>query len=970
MGDHKKKTGFITWNIWTIFLFIILVLSIACMGGIAWVRQNYHSFQDFIVGEVAYTGTNKSGEWILFWALLVSGCVLAVILACVEKRHEYGKESGKENGRRKWLFLALLCFLPMLTHLVIYGRTTDIMIMLTAMMAGIVLIYREKSLYMAALYLCLYFAVESAAVLAALVFHVYVLGDYGVLLASACIFIILSCLLHRFPGDKKKFYERLLAVLQIPVPALLLIYLKDQYAYEGYTFQVNFPRRYVVIVCCLTAIMAACQLIKAAGVFRGKTTSGKRIWFPTVFSTFAFISYMPPAMLVQSDLHHHGEQILPWQQIVMLGQKAYEEYSPASGLFPMLTGAVNSLVFHGRAVEYGISYVLVALLFESIIIYLLYRRLGGEWTFFAAVVFHMPVYCRTWILLPVLLILSEGRLIKKRVRWLLCWVFLCFLSGLYYPLFGAALLLGTFPFGAIQLIEFIRNREWKESRWPEWLSGGGLLLMIGLLTPLLYRMAKHVLSLAGQSIDADGMAVIGNEPPGWFMPYLSHWKGYEQLYYILRILLGSLFVIMAIYLLVRYLKGNKERRKLLNGQFLLLGSIPAVLCICYTYTMVCMDEDWVGNLLSRSGHVILFVCGLAGLVVLFEVGKELLGRKNQALLIAMAFSIPFLLFYECGDYGFPFLEGETDGESYVIGEYSAKLQPYEINGSYVMITDEIKEQYPHVDFDRIGDGFIELETLQHLDKYAFIYEYLRQYDEQIEMLGFEQSQFYYFLLNEKAVYSGRTAIAKSRKASEAVIAAIDPEHTVVRQGISTLEQYYLYRFFVQAGYVYSEELGIYMPGSLYRKIYGCDGSLAGSPWAQLSDCGLVADAFGKSLDSMETCEKTQEDIENDISIQVPDENTAAVRIETSRPVDGGKADFLYIRLKNVQGGKMTVSFNGPDGEGGEAVSCDCGDGSLLIPVGTNPLWLLSSHTRIDIRIEGCKRVQDITVEEVSYYHLK
>lgn len=67
---------------------------------------------------------------------------------------------------------------------------------------------------------------------------------------------------------------------------------------------------------------------------------------------------------------------------------------------------------------------------------------------------------------------------------------------------------------------------------------------------------------------------------------------------------------------------------------------------------------------------------------------------------------------------------------------------------------------------------------------------------------------------------------------------------------------------------------------------------------------------------------------------------------------------------------MTVFFNGPDGEGGGAVSCDCGDGSLLIPVGTNPLWLLSSHTRIDIRIEGCKRVQDITVEEVSYYHLK
>lgn len=965
MGDHKKKTGFITWNIWTVFLFIILVLSIACIGGIAWVRQNYHSFQDFIVGEVAYTGTNKSGEWILFWALLISGCVLAVILACVEKRHEY----GEDNGRRSWLFLALLCFLPMLTHLAIYGRTTDTMIMLTAMMAGIVLIYKEKSLYMAALFLCLYFAVESAVVFAAMVFHVYVLGDYGVLLASACIFAILSCLFYRFPGDKKKFYERLLAVLQIPVPALFLIYLKDRYAYEGYTFQVDFPRPYVAVVCSLTAVMAACQLIKAAGVFRGKKTWGKRIWFPTVFSTFAFISYMPPAMLVQSDLHHHGEQILPWQQIVMLGQKAYEEYSPASGLFPMLTGALNGLVFHGKAVEYGISYVLVALLFESIIIYLLYRRLGGEWTFFVAAVFHMPVYCRTWILLPVLLILSERHLIKKRGRWLLSWVFLCFLSGLYYPLFGAALLLGTFPFGAIQLTEFIRNREWTESRWQEWLLGGGLLLLTGLSTPLLYRMAKHVLSLAGQSIDADGMAVVGNEPPGWFMPYLSHWKGYGQLYYILRILLGSLFVIMAVYLLVRYLKGIKERRRLLNGQFLLLGSIPAVLCVCYTYTMVCMDEDWVGNLLSRSGHVILFVCGLAGLVVLFEAGKDLLGRKNQALLIAMAFSIPFLFFYECGDYGFPFLEGATDWESYVIGEYSAKLQPYEVKSSYVMVTDEIKGQYPHVDFDRIGDGFIELETLQHLDKYAFIYEYLRQYDEQIEMLGFEQSQFYYFLLNEKAVYSGRTAIAKSRKASGTVIAAIDPEHTVVRQGISTLEQYYLYRYLVQAGYVYSEELGIYMPRSLHCRIYGCDGSLAGSTWAQPSDCGLVADAFGKSLDSMENCERTEEDVESGVRIQVQDDNSIMVHIDADRPVDGEKADFIYVRLKNTRGGKLTLSFNSLEGEGG-ALSCDCGDGALLIPVGINPLWLLSSHTQVAIRIEGCERPREVTVEEVAYYRLK
>lgn len=965
MMEHKKKTGFPVWNIWTIFFVIILFLSIACMGGIVWVQENFHSFQDFIVGEVAYTGTNKSGEWILFWALLISGCILVIVLACVERQHTHEEESFK--GKR--LLLTGLCFLPMLTHLVIYGRTTDLMIMITVMAAVLVFVYRDKSVYMAALYLCLYFAIESGGVLCAFIFRSYILGDYGVFLAAACIFIILACLLHKFPKDKEKFLKRLFAVLQIPVPALFLIYLKNQYAYEGYTFQVDFPRRYTAVVLFLFAVSVAYQFVKAAGVFKNKPVKGSGIWFPTVFSVFAFSSYMPPAMLVQSDLHHHGEQILPWQQIMELGQKAYEEYFPASGLFPMLAGAVNSLVFHGKAVEYGISYVLIALLFEGIIMYLLYRRLGGEWSLLAAVVFHMPVYCRTWILLPVLLILSEKGLIKKRARWLLCWVFLCFLSGLYYPLFGAALLFGTFPFGAIELIEFLRNREWKESGWQEWFFCGAVFVAVGLSAPLLYRMAGHILSMAGQSIDADGMTIIGNEPPEWFMPYLVHWKGYEPLYDALRILLGSLFVILAVYLLVRYLKGSRDRKRLMEGKFLLLSSIPAVLCICYTYTMVCMDEDWVGNLLSRSGHVILFVCGLLGIVVLFEAGGELLGGRNRAVLLAMAFSVPFLFFYDCKDYGFPFLEGVTDAESYVIGEYSAKLQPYEVRSNYVMVTDEIKEQYPHVDFDRIGDGFIELETLQHLDKYAFLYEYLRQYDQQIEMTGFEQSQLYYFLLNEKAVYSGRTAIAKSRKASEKVMDTIDLEHTVVRQGISPLEQYYLYRFLVRQGYVYSTELGIYMPQVLYRQIYGCEGSLTDSPWMQPADCGLTADAFGKSLDSMETCEKTGEDIKSSVSIQIEDEGTAAIHIETDRPVDGRETDFVYIRLQNVQGGKMTVSWNSMEGEGG-MINCDCGDGDLLIPAGINPSWLLSSHTQIDMRIGECEGPEKIKVEEVSYYRLK
>lgn len=68
------------------------------------------------------------------------------------------------------------------------------------------------------------------------------------------------------------------------------------------------------------------------------------------------------------------------------------------------------------------------------------------------------------MVLPVLLLLFDKALWEKPMHWLRCWIFSCFLAGLYYPLYGGALLLGTLPSGIRMLLRAIKETDWKTER--------------------------------------------------------------------------------------------------------------------------------------------------------------------------------------------------------------------------------------------------------------------------------------------------------------------------------------------------------------------------------------------------------------------------------------------------------------------------------------------------------------------------
>lgn len=964
----KQKRKLHVLNVWTVMGFSILCIVIFCHVGMQHVTDSFAKYTDFLVGNSALTFTNKTGEWSLFWSMLLLGSVLVVLLAFLQRKTAQTERIGEKT---KYVGYSLCCFLPMLIHLFIYGKTTPIMLVISAFCAALMCVFRKKAQGRIAFFICLYFAIEVFAVILGTKLENYWLGDRKVLCIALLFFALICCFRHFHKETGKGILSaQLEKAVQLFIPLLLLLYLKDRYEGTEGSIRILFPRRYELVVISVIILLIFSQLWQWR---RGKN----KIFFATAFSVFAFVSYVSPALILQSDLHHHGEQILPWQQIVELGQKAYEAYSPASGMFPMIPGAILHFVMKDSANAYGASYALFMLLFEFILMLLLYRRLGGEWTLFIAALFHMPVYCRTWVLLPALLLLSDKKLLANRLNWLTTWVLVCFLGGIYYPLFGAALLIGTLPFGAVQVLYFVVRKEWKKKRKAtEWIYLGLVLCLCTASVPFLLRMAKHVLSMAGQTIAVDGETILGQSTPDWFMPYLTDTAGLNEIYCLLRFSLGIIFVLFCFYFLARYLKmtflenHNKEslEQSFQNPKLLLLTAVPMILCICYTYTMVIMDEHWVSNLLSRSSHIIVFLCGILGVVILKEqdekefaacvsAAPEFVGA-TRAFFIAAAMSVPFWFFYQCGDYHFPELEGTTDDSSYVLGEYAAKLQPYQVKDGYICVTDDLRGQYPNVEWNRIGAGFVKEDVIQHTDKYEFVYAYLKQFDPQIRIMGFEQTQFYYYLLNEPAVYSGRTAIARSRTATKNIINSMEVAHTAVRPAVQPLGQYYLYRYLVSRGYCYSSELDLFLPPELYETIYGQKGSPEPYDWTMTDYCGNAAAAFGNSMESLCVMEETGK--------------TGAVvdgQIILDEPVVGMDADFLYLELENCTPEDAIVSVSW-DGDSARAVSCSLQNGKLLVPMGIDPGWLMGTHDTLNITIKSGDKNRKTSVRSWKLYHLQ
>ena len=943
---------------------MILLLLLICLAAVAVYKLlpvfsgSHQAFTDIILENVSLSGFNKSGELQLFWLILAIGAViLCAGMFLWDKKHTtapngLGTSAGASvtsiKEHRIPLYAGMVT-LPFAAYLVVFGQFSIPLFMgLIAFILSQSFCREFTSRILLTLVLT-YYALMSILTLGVHITAKAQFSDsliYGIAFSCGIALSIIAVIRHKKnAGDS--FSRHTLLLLQCFLPGLLSIWLVNDYLYQGQLITVPFAPGYVVFFAFFIGIALFLTIRQAVKFWNSHEKY--IIGAVTPIIIFVYHSFSAAPMYAQPDQHHHGEQMIPWNQIFEHGLTLYEEYTPVSGLFPFVNGFIHNILLGGTITEYPASISITMVIFCIITMYLIYKHVGGAYATAFAVLFTLPSYNRQYMVLPVLLLLTLPGLLQKKHIWLQVWIYACFLSGLYYPLFGAGLLLGTMPLGIYQFVTFIKGETFKKLRKqiPFIISWVILILIIIANIPLLLNMLNHTLTYSSQTIMADGIPLLGQQAPDYFLPYLVSFYSLRQaLYLALRFLLPVIGVWLFIYFIYSAL-----RRKDWNTA-LVLASGAIALLISYTYTLVRAD---VGKILSRTGPVLIAVAGMFLPIVIIQYGKNMRKRYVGTWIIGICCGLPLIIYAQISHIKNPDIWVYPDGESQLVMDDGDKLfSYYEVPDNFLKSEDTgLSQKYQAL----LGNGFMVADQIPYIMNYSAVIEKCEAVSDgtPITYMALDGQGFYDYL-NIPCSATGYIPAARSFEAQKAIWDTASANLPVVFY-LQPENSYYIFRFMLDGGYVYCAEDQAFYPPELYNKIYG-ESTDANIPigddyrqYASYTDFKTHAASFGASMDSLSDI------FTQDKTIRLNLDGTNSFPAQFS----GAEYDCLYLELSEEFTKELTmapfvlITWTDADGNYFECNMVSCYFDSsekvkLLIPMGMNAGWTLSEINNFTISV--------------------
>lgn len=919
-------------------------------------------FTDIIIENLAINGTNKTGEIQLFYTLLLLGCVLFAVLYFLlsflfNKNESFTDTSSPLESPLSVLFLFLL---PLLLRLIFYGKLSIPLCFFSIIIVILHVIcktYLKEAFifYIFTYYSCV--ALFTALAKCSLINAVSSNTLYLLTFLSATTFLLI-CLF--FKNISLLNYGILL--LQLLFPFLFLVYFIDSYLYRGSVVRIPYAKGYYVFFGILFAgnmllmIKHVHSCIMQQKQFNNTTsvttlTLSGLICKITPIILFTYHSFCAAPMYAQPDQHHHGEQMIPWQQVITLSQNLYEDYTPVSGLFPFLSGGIQHLLLNGTVSDYAPAISISMVLFCILTMYLLVKHVDTFFGVLFAVFFTLPCYNRQYFVLPLLLLLFLPKLLKKPNLWLKVWLLSCFVAGLYYPLFGGAVVVGTAPLVCYQIYHFVKSGEAKQllSNPSFYLCWGICLVPVFISIPLLLKMLKHTLTYSSQTILADGIALWGQVVPEYFMSYLGSSALRHYCYFGLRFLLPAIGIWAFFFLLVKHLLVPYHNSKLFT---LALVSGILTLLVSYSYTLVRADTNM---LLSRTSYILVAVVGMFLPVILLTYGKNYFSASLINIIVACCFSLPLFLYQQNADLKRPDLWVYPDGQSELLLSDAAKIYSYyEVPANFVLGADsELTEEQIKI----LGSGFMVEDQQHYVLDYDRVMDKCEEINPDMTYIGLDGQGFFYYT-NSKACGTGFLQAAKGYDAQMALLEVIASKRPVAFL-IEPESTYYIYAYLLENDYVYCKEDAALYPRELYKKLYLTEPDDYRDT-CQNKDFGLVAASFGNSSESLLKLMTPMSALEDDSNFT---------------PFKGSDYDFIYVTLTDetvttLQTLTVSFTFSTPTKETmittGTAV-CTLKGNQLLIPMGMNPSWFLS--TIEEISFTGTTQSGEtipLTSEEMSF----
>lgn len=979
-------------------LLVILLAAILCLKLLPVFSGTTPQFTDFIIEHVSATGLNKSGELTLFWLITAGGavllCVLLFLSPLISKRistHNTMRISSEgsafhsplakswENikqsliirrlqeyfGGNHMLYLCAIA-IPFLVYLMIYQKFSfplffGLLIVLICFFVKKVQLYPTLFTYMLTYYSVL--SVLSIVCQFTTRFQFSSKKIYALSILVGTILVVCIRIADRIKRDNL-FSQRILLLLQCFLPGLFSVYLIDKYFYHKSIIRVPYATGYYLFFFVLATVFFIALLYHLFRFWKDKKED--IICAVTPMVIYAYHSFCAAPMYAQPDQHHHGEQMIPWNQIFEHGQTAYETYTPVSGLFPFVNGFIQHVLLDGTISDYAPAISITMVIFCILTMFLVYKHVGGSKALMFAVLFTLPCYNRQYMVLPLLLLLTLPKLIEKPLAWFFCYILGSFLAGLYYPLFGAAVLLAAFPLAIWQMVSLIKLK-----RSILYLTAYILLFVLIIYSfPLLFRMLNHTLTYSSQTILADGIALSNQTAPENFLPYLAgHQTIRHYLYMALRFLLPAIAIWLLLYFICMQILQNDEisrkKQAILNCLFLLAGIITLV--ISYTYTLVRADT---GKILSRTGPILTAIIGIYLPVHLLSKKDCIFSSlksdtlkddsvKNASLknsikckysvIIGLCLSISMLLYAQVSETKNPDLWVYPDGESQMVMDDGAKLFAYyTVPETFLKSEDTgLSKRYQEL----LGRGFMVADQIHYIEEYASVIEKCEKVSDDVSYMAFDGQGFFDYL-GVKCYGTGYIPAARSLKAQQRIWNS-NPDQLPVVFYIQPEYNYYIFRFMLDAGYVYCQNDNAFYPPDLYEKLVEAKLVIQSDDYRQNTaptDFGLSAASFGASYQSFMENHVLQESVDIQTVKSIPKMSYDVLYLE----FDNQKLQALSQTLCENELSNLLISIEWSDTEGkkfeGSKVTCQYGDGKLLIPIGMNACWLLSDIDSFTINL--------------------
>ena len=803
--------------------------------------------------------------------------------------------------------------------------------------------YKEKAIYFPVLVFISMYFFKSLFIILNLLFEIKI-SIFSIYLLSF-VFSIFS--FNLLISDSNKKLIKFILLLQIFIPFNILMFTINKYNYRGeiiYFYNEHFKFQLIIWIIFLFLFIWNIILI-----FKSKVTSIKySITLPTIISVSIGNIYrnVIPSLIVPNDWWHYADESMYWYQVFNLKQRLFEDISPISGLFSFVYSFFHNIILDGYISQANFAAILMIILYIIIIAILLYKKTNSLFTFFILHYFvdMFFVYSRTYLILPIMLLLSSQKLIDRKGFWIPIWIFCVFLYGLYYPSFGVGIMIASVPFGIIQLFLYIKKKEYFKDIKNIYFYFVWLIVIASIIisAPLLLKILNWILLQAGQTKYANGMRLFGQNSPSFLFPYINSNYIKDNIYYIVRILIPIIYELIVLHIFIKFIMKNKNNiaEKLNSSAFFI-----------FTFFIIFIPfisfQDFIQqtiNLSSRITHSLIpFLSVIIPMAVLFYC-KNVFVNKYKYIMLSILFSIVILKPLPYFNYN-----------SYVFSNI------IDIPKNMALIDEELLKDFPI-----LGKGFISDWHKNELLSIGKLIKRITHDDDSIFLDNYKE-----FLLaniiNRKLYIAAGSRLFYSTEFNKFALNKLDDKNPALFFGYPMF-----YHWLVKNEYKICPESDIiFLRPDRFEEFYGKaypSNDISNSYYYQAyysrysyfyeeTPYRNKAKALGRSINKLEKYFTNQFSlIDNNLSNNnLPYLNVDnKLEINFNKEISGNDFDYLYLELepmKNILFNSITVYWGDDNEEYSEEKSITFDTEKInkyLIPIGMMNLWRFNKNSKLKI----------------------